>query len=133
MARVFNLVVFDQTISGNTATVAPRFYTSQEHADLLGSVDRLQFQMIIRGASDFTNPVVVRATYQMTNSPDYDLWTDTTVKPDLTVNSASDVPGILFQQVTSFQDRAAYGRFAIECRTDNVAVQFQLVISGYAE
>ncbi|MBL8600413.1 MAG: hypothetical protein JNK72_00670 [Myxococcales bacterium] len=44
MARVFNLVVFDQVISGDSSA-PPVFYTSQEHAALLGSVERLQVQL----------------------------------------------------------------------------------------
>jgi len=129
MARVFNLVVFDQTISGDSGT--PRiFYTSQEHAALLGSVERLQVQVILRGASSFA--ATAEVTYQITNSPEYETWTDTSKKVTTTATTIAEIPKIVLFQVTSLADQAAFGRFMIETHTDNL-MQLQVVVSGYAD
>ncbi len=132
MARAFNLVVFDGTISGNNAA-PPEFYSSQEHAALLGSVERLQFQLIVRAVSDFTNPADIQTTYEITNAPEYDAWAESTVKPIDSVTAIGDLPAVFLHQVSNFQDQAAYGRFKLKCTTDNIVVHVQLVVAGYAD
>ncbi len=131
MARVFNLVLFDGTITGDTiANNPPVFYTSQEHASLLGSVERLQMQMIIRASTSL--PSTVDVVYQMTNVPEYDAWVDSSAKSVSTGGSASTLPAVGFDNISSIANQAAYGRFKIFCSTSST-VQFQLVVSGYAD
>ena len=131
MARVFNLVLFDSTISGDTlANNPPVFYTSQEHAALLGSVERLQIQMIVRAATVF--PSQVDVVYQMTNAPEYDVWVDSSAKSVTTGGSVSTLPAVAFDNISSIANQAAYGRFKIFCSTAS-NVHFQLVVSGYAD
>ncbi len=128
MARTFNLTVFDQTISGGGANPT-YFYTSQEHAALFGSADKLQVQIICRGSTSFANTITV--DYQMTNAPEYDVWVTSGAGNTLTVNTVADIPGAKFFQVESQANIAAYGRFRIQCSGD--MAQVQLVVAGYAK
>lgn len=132
MARVFNLLVFDQSISGNSTPPPPVFYTSQEHAALLGSVERLQIQLIVRGVSAITSPFTVDADYEITNAPEYEVWKDAGTKVQVSLSAISDIPAVAFQQVSTIAKQAAYGRFKVTC-TGDALVQVQLVVAGYAD
>ncbi len=132
MARVFNLVVFDETISGSSSPPPPAFYTSQEHSALLGSVERLQIQLIVRGASSLAAPFNVDADYEITNAPEFEVWRDAGVKVQANPTAISDIPVVAFNQVSTIDEQAAYGRFKISCDAD-VLVQVQLVVAGYAD
>jgi len=127
MARAFNLVVFDQTISGGGA-MPPRFYTSQEHAALLGSVEKLQVQMICRGSTTFSNTITVE--YQVTNAPEFEAWS-TSTSGSLIVGLATSLPSVGFFQVDAADLIAAYGRFSVRCTGD--MAQVQLVVAGYSK
>ncbi len=129
MARVFNLVLFDSTITGDTGT-PPVFYTSQEHAALLGSVERLQVQMIIRGATAFTATVDVE--YEITNAPEYDLWVGASWVKLVSAAAVTNLPAVAFDNISSIANQAAYGRFKISSSTAST-IQFQLVVAGYAD
>jgi len=128
MARAFNLTVFDQSISGGGAS-PPFFYTSQDHAALLGSVERLQVQIISRGMTTFSDTITVE--YQITNAPEYDVWfTTTSSVGTLTVTGANNLPGVSFFQIDNPDSVAAYGRFRI--KYTGVLAQVQLVVAGYS-
>lgn len=128
MSRAFNLKVFDQSISGGGANPT-YFFTSQEHAALLGSADKLQVQIICRGSTSFTNNITV--DYQITNAPEYDVWSTSGASNTVTINSAADLPGVEFFQVDNLIDTAAYGRFRVQCSGD--MAQVQVVVAGYTK
>ncbi len=128
MARAFNLTVFDQTISGDTPPSSPRFYTSQEHASLLGSVESLQAQIICRA---FTATTTITVEYEITNAPEYDVWYPTGTISTLTVSVVTDLPGVDFLPVAAANSLAAYGRFRVSC--DAGVAQVQLVVAGYSK
>ncbi len=127
MARLFNLVVFDGTISGGGANPT-YFYSSQEHAALLGSVEKMQVQIICRGSTTFTNTIDV--DYQLTNAPEYETWA-TGQNGSLAVTSVTDIPAVTFFQVDTVQSVAAYGRFRVRCSGD--MAQVQVVVAGYTK
>lgn len=54
MGRMFNVEVFNQTISGDGGT-APLFYTGQEQAAMLGRADSLLAQVTVEGPRSCQN------------------------------------------------------------------------------
>ncbi len=131
MARVFNLVVFDGTITGDAgANPPPVFYTSQEHAALLGSVERLKIQMISRATTSLAGTITF--VYQVTNAPEYDSWVNSVSKTLSLPAAAGDLPAIAMHYIDSMNEQAAYGRFKISYDQAATA-QFQLIVAGYAD
>jgi len=126
MARAFNLTVFDQTISGGSP--APYFYTSQEHAALLGSVESLQVQIICRA---ITASTVILVEYEITNAPEYDVWYPSGTTKTLSVTSVGSLPAVDFMPIAAANALAAYGRLRVSC--DAGVTQVQLVVAGYAK
>lgn len=72
MARLFNVEVFNQTISGDASP--PVYYSQREQQGTLGGADLIYVQVIIEGITDVTGAFSV--TYQISNTANEDEWID---------------------------------------------------------
>ncbi|MFO0602947.1 MAG: hypothetical protein U0324_07220 [Polyangiales bacterium] len=129
MARLFNIEVFNQTISGDAN--APIYYTSEDHAALLGSADRLVCQLVIMSQKNQSSTVTVQ--YQHNNTLESELWRDGSagsVKSIPGPANYTDLPAVLWYAIFADVDRGAFGRFKIT--SDQEGVTFRLIVTGYS-
>jgi len=112
MARLFNVVLFDETISGGTTT-PPIYYSNQNHQALLGSADVLTVQLIVEAIGTATTTVSV--VYQISNTANDSEWKDSSKSETMAVAgfSPADLPASKFFAVDANIDLAAFGRFKI--------------------
>jgi len=130
MARLFNVVVFDDMISGANASPAI-YYSAREHQALLGSVDTLNVQVLVDAIGTASTSVTV--TYETSNTGgDLEREWKTTAKT-VTVTpvgfTSSDLPAMAFLLVDGSVDLGAFGRFSIT--TDkNSPCKVRIVVCG---
>lgn len=129
MPRLFNIEVFNQTISGDANP--PAYYTSEDHAALLGSADRLVCQLVIMAQKNQSSIVTVQ--YQHNNTLESELWQDASLSSAKSVTGPANYTALpasdwfaMFLDV----DRGAFGRFKITA--DKEGVTFRLIVTGYS-
>lgn len=132
MARLFNVVVFDDMITG-TNTSPAIYYSAREHQALLGSVDTLNVQVIVDAIG--TAGTTVTVTYETSNTGG-DLereWKTTakTVSVTPTGFTSSDLPAMVFFVVDATVDLGAFGRFMITA-DKTVPCKVRVVVCGRA-
>ena len=95
MARLFNVVVFDETISGANSS-APVYYSHPSHHALLGSADVLNVQVIVEAIGAATTTVSV--VYQISNSAVESEWKDSSKSDTIAVAgfTNTDLPAMKF-------------------------------------
>lgn len=128
MARLFNIEVFNQTISGD-ATTAPAYYTSEEHAALLGSADKLVAQVVL--VSQKNTSTTINVIYQHNNTLESELWGDSNASKNV-IGPANhtDLPAVQWFAVDSTVDRGAFGRFKVTA--DNPGAVVRVIVTGYS-
>ena len=130
LARVFNIEIFNQTISGD-ATAAPAYYTSDEHAALLGSADRLVCQLVL--VAQKNQSTIVSIQYQHNNTMENELWRDASIGAAKSVTGPAnytDLPAVAWVALNVDVDRGAFGRFKITA--DKEVATFRLIVTGYS-
>lgn len=127
MPRLFNIEVFNQSISGD-ATTPPPYYSSEEHAALLGSADKLVVQVIVMAIKGVTSTVTV--LYQNNNTHESELWSDSTASKSVVASSLTALPKVGWLGVESTTDRGAFGRFKVTCDKEMVTVR--VIVTGYS-
>lgn len=129
MARLFNVVVFDETISGDSGGSKPIYYSNPSHHALLGSADVLNVQVIVESVSAVTT--VVTVVYQISNSAVESEWKDSSKSATVTVAgyTSADLPGMTFFAVDANIDLSAYGRFKVYA-DKNGACKVRIIACG---
>lgn len=121
MARLFNVEIFNKTISGAGAN-APFYYSSDDHAALLGSADVLTFQVILSSAKNVSTQVIV--TYQWNNTLEQENWMTTGAGATTTSGATfADMPALNYFTVKDAIGLGAYGRIRVSSDKEEVTVR----------
>lgn len=125
MARLFNVEVFNKTISG-AAQDPPPYRTGEEFYALLGSADTLWVQTIVdsQGAATTGNNTVT-VTLEVNNSNEAETWqTPTGVNAESVAFSATSPA----QKSWLWLGTGAHARFLVTSKYPNVAVR--IIVCG---
>jgi hypothetical protein len=133
MARLFNVVVFDDTISGDGGAAPAIYYSRREHQALVGSADSLQVQILVDAIG--TNPTSVTVTYEISNTGG-DLereWKTTAKSKTLTASgfTSAKLPEMDFLMIDPTSDLGAFGRFKITS-SENAPCKVRVIVCGRA-
>lgn len=129
MARLFNVEVFNKTISGATEEEdRPKYYTAEEFYALLGSADSLWVQAIVdyQGAATTGNNTVTVAL-EINNSNEAETWEAPTGVSPVDVPFSETSPAKL---TWVWLGTAAHVRFVVTSKYPNVAVR--IIVCGRA-
>jgi hypothetical protein len=129
MARLFNIEVFNQTISGDAN--APIYYSNREQQATLGSADILYAQIIVEGLTDITGTVTV--LYQTSNTSNEDEWVDTSKTVGVTPGglTSTSLPKNTILTIDNTTTLGAFGRFKITYNKNSMAT-VRLIVCGRA-
>lgn len=129
MPRLFNVQVFDESISGDVNP--PTYYSMPEHHALLGSADTLLAQVIVEGLTNST--VTVSVTYQISNTGNESEWSDssksTTVAP--AGFTAAALPKIGWIAIDTTADLGAFGRFKVTADKNSIT-KVRIIVCGHS-
>lgn len=127
MGRMFNVEVFNQTISGSGSGSAPTFYTGQEHTAMLGSADSLLAQVTMEGTTDVTGTLTV--TYQFCNTGRQEDWQDAVNSATVSAGSATAIPKTTMYLISSGSELGAFGRYKVSFNKGE-SVTVRIVVCG---
>lgn len=120
MPRLFNLEVFNRVISGDNGS-PPKYYSSAEHASVLGSADMMNVQIIIDSPPQTSVDVTVK--YEINNDNSEDTWTPTSISKTVSLGGPTVAPASEFMTISSLADLGCYGRFMITSNQPNTTVR----------
>jgi len=122
MARIFNVEVFNKTISGGGSP--PEYFTGQEFYGLLGSADKFVAQVIVDAIK--ADPTTVTVAYWVNNGTDEANWADTMTAVTVTTAGFTDLP---IQGLLVWTDpNGCYGRFVVTSDTPGATVR--IIVCG---
>lgn len=123
MARLFNVEVFNKTISGAEED-PPQYRTGEEFYALLGSSDTLWTQVIVdsQGAATTGNNTVT-VTLEINNSTEAETWETTTFVQSVPFNTTSPA-----KKSWAWVGTAAHVRYLVTSKYPNVAVR--IIVCG---
>jgi hypothetical protein len=129
MPRLFNVEVFNQTISGDP-TNPPVYYSNRELQATLGSAEYLSVQVIVEGA---TVAGAVTTVYQCSNTANEDEWFLTSgVSKIHTITglSGTNLPQSFFWNLNVLaNDNGAFARFRITYSSASM-VTVKIIVCG---
>ncbi len=126
MPRLFNLEVFNETVTGD-ATTPPVYYSVREHQAVLGSADVLHAQIIVEAIGDAGT--VVTVAYQISNTGNEAEWTSSAKSTTVTPVAFTAVPFTGWLLVDAGVDIGAFGRFKVTSNK-NAPARVRIVVLG---
>lgn len=123
MARLFNVEVFNKTVSGAASPNQPKYYSGEEFAALLGSADSMCIQTILDTQGGASSGVILTVTLQINNSNESETWETTAFSHNVSYSATSPV-----SQSWVWAGTAANVRFMVQSLYSNVAVR--IIVCG---
>lgn len=118
MSRLFNVEVFNQSMTGDS-TSAPTYVSGTEFNALLGSAESVKVQIIVDSAAVVS--ATVNVAFEYNNAVQDNIWTTGTTA-NVTAATVADLPKTGYMTLTAPSDLGAYGRFRVSA-TENVTVR----------
>ena len=123
MARLFNVEVFNKTVSVAASPNQPKYYTGEEFSALLGSADTYCVQTILDTQGSAVTGPVLRVTLQINNSNEPETWETTAFFVDVAASATSPV-----SQSWVWAATGSNVRFLVQSLYSNVAVR--IIVCG---
>jgi len=128
MARLFNIEVFNQSISGDGGSPGV-YYTSPEQMAVLGSADALIVQIIVESVGALSTQVTVAYESSNTGSQIANEWGSVATATTSAAANWSDLPLVKPLTITTVGQIGAFGRFKVTSN-NNAPAQVRIVVCG---
>ena len=132
MSRLFNVEVFNRTISGGATKDAfgKAYHSGEDSYGLLGSADGVKVQVIVDAVAE--GDTQVKVEIETTNAPQEETWVAIGGKGSLTlIDDAKDAPVMDFSKYILPEDVGAYVRFRVSA--DRGGATVRVIAAGWGK